>query len=70
LAARRDRTCSLDGNAGNGSVPSKEFGLDRRINLNTVWGSADLNAIPTSSFNTPRDVFNPRQIQFGAKLLF
>jgi hypothetical protein len=38
--------------------------------LNTVWGSADLNTPPISSYNTPRDVFNPRQIQFGVKVLF
>ena len=49
------------------------FNLFNRVNikdLNTVWGGIDLNVAPISSFNTPRDVFNPRQIQFGAKLVF
>ena len=49
------------------------FDLFNRVNikdLNTVWGSADLNVPSISSFNTPRDVFNPRQIQFGVKFLF
>jgi hypothetical protein len=49
------------------------FNVFNRVNvkdLNTVWGSADPNATPISSFNTPRDVFNPRQIQFGARLVF
>lgn len=41
-------------------------------NLNTVWGSADLNTPPPAflGFGTPKDVFNPRQIQFAMKLKF
>jgi len=49
------------------------FNLFDRVNikdLNTVWGSADLSALPISSFKTARDVFNPRQIQFGARFMF
>jgi outer membrane receptor protein involved in Fe transport len=49
------------------------FNLFNRVNirdLNMVYGSFDLNAPPVASFNTPRDVFNPRQIQVGLKLLF
>jgi hypothetical protein len=49
------------------------FNLFDRVNikdLNTVWGSADLSAPPISSFKTARDVFNPRQIQFGARFMF
>jgi outer membrane receptor protein involved in Fe transport len=57
---------------------SSEFSLDffnlfNRVNirdLNTVYGSASLAVAPIASFNTPRDVFNPRQLQFGLKLKF
>jgi hypothetical protein len=41
--------------------------------INTVWGSIDYPGTPppaTLGFGTPRDVFNPRQLQFGAKLKF
>jgi hypothetical protein len=52
------------------------FNLFDRVNvkdINTVWGSIDYpNTPPPASlgFGTPRDVFNPRQVQFGAKLKF
>jgi hypothetical protein len=49
------------------------FNLFNRVNikdLNTVYGSFNLSVPPVASFNTPRDVFNPRQIQFGVKLKF
>jgi hypothetical protein len=49
------------------------FNLFNRVNirnLNTFYGSADLNVPPAPGFGTPRDVFNPRQIQFGIKLKF
>jgi len=49
------------------------FNLLNRTNirdLNTVWGSFDPNVPPIASFNTPRDVFNPRQVQLGLKLRF
>ena len=49
------------------------FNLFNRTNirdLNTVWGSFDPNVPPIASFNTPRDVFNPRQVQLGLKLRF
>jgi hypothetical protein len=49
------------------------FNLFNRTNvrdLNTVWGSNDPNATPIASFNTPRDVFNPRQAQIGLRLRF
>jgi hypothetical protein len=49
------------------------FNLLDRTNirdLNTVWGSFDPNVPPIASFNTPRDVFNPRQMQVGLKLRF
>jgi hypothetical protein len=57
---------------------SSEFNLDffnlfNRVNirdLNTVYGSASLAVAPIASFNTPRDVFNPRQLQFGVKFKF
>jgi outer membrane receptor protein involved in Fe transport len=49
------------------------FNLFDRTNvrdLNTVWGSFDPNVAPIASFNTPRDVFNPRQAQIGLKVRF
>ncbi|HKX27885.1 MAG TPA: TonB-dependent receptor [Blastocatellia bacterium] len=49
------------------------FNLFNRTNirdLNTVYGSSDLSAAPIASFGTARDVFNPRQLQFGLKLKF
>jgi len=52
------------------------FNLFNRINvkdINTVWGSIDYPNTPPPpqlGFGTPRDVFNPRQVQFGAKLEF
>ncbi|HKX28486.1 MAG TPA: carboxypeptidase regulatory-like domain-containing protein [Blastocatellia bacterium] len=49
------------------------FNLFNRVNirdLNTVYGADDFNSAPIASFNTPRDVFNPRQLQFGLKLKF
>jgi hypothetical protein len=49
------------------------FNLFNRVNvkdLNTVWGDADPNVAPIPSFNTPREVFNPRQAQIGLRLRF
>ena len=52
------------------------FNLFDRVNvkdINTVWGSADYPNTPPPpqlGFGTPRDVFNPRQLQFGVKLRF
>jgi hypothetical protein len=52
------------------------FNLFNRNNvkdINTVWGSIDYpNSPPPASlgFGTPRDVFNPYQTQFAAKLKF
>jgi hypothetical protein len=51
------------------------FNLLNRVNvrdINTVWGSIDLNTPPPPQlgFGSPRDVFNPRQLQFAAKLRF
>jgi outer membrane receptor protein involved in Fe transport len=49
------------------------FNLLNRSNvrdLNTVWGSNNPDATPIASFNTPRDVFNPRQAQIGLRLRF
>jgi hypothetical protein len=49
------------------------FNLFNRVNirnLNTFYGSPSLNAPPVAGFGTPRDVFNPMQIQFGFKLKF
>jgi hypothetical protein len=50
------------------------FNLLNRVNVkdvNTVWGSADYPNTPPPAnlgFGTPRDVFNPRQCQFGVKV--
>jgi hypothetical protein len=52
------------------------FNLFDRVNvkdINTVWGSIDYPNTPppaTLGFGTPRDVFNPRQVQFGVKVKF
>ncbi len=52
------------------------FNLFNRVNvkdINTVWGSIDLPNTPPPAqlgFGSPRDVFNPRQAQFAARLRF
>ena len=52
------------------------FNLFDRVNvkdINTVWGGIDYPNTPppaTLGFGTPRDVFNPRQVQFGVKVKF
>ena len=51
------------------------FNLFNRTNVkdvNTVWGTTDINTPPAPQFGfgTPRDVFNPFQTQIGAKLKF
>jgi hypothetical protein len=49
------------------------FNLFNRVNirnLNTFYGSSNLNVAPVPGFGTPSEVFNPRQIQFGFKLKF
>jgi carboxypeptidase family protein/TonB-dependent receptor-like protein len=49
------------------------FNLFNRVNvrdISTVYGSSDPATAPIASFGTPRDVFNPRQIQFSVKLKF
>ena len=56
-----------------GEVSVDVFNVFDRTNvrdLNTVWGSFDPNVPPIASFNTPRDVFNPRQAQVGLKVRF
>jgi outer membrane receptor protein involved in Fe transport len=57
---------------------SSEFSIDffnlfNRVNIrdiNTFYGGANLNLPPAPGFATPRDVFNPRQIQFAVKLKY
>jgi outer membrane receptor protein involved in Fe transport len=52
------------------------FNLFNRVNvkdINTVWGGIDYPNTPPPpqlGFGTPRDVFNPRQMQFAARLRF
>jgi hypothetical protein len=51
------------------------FNLPNRVNitdLNTLYGGNDLSLPPNPilGFGTPRDVANPRQIQYGFKLKF
>ncbi|MEK7829962.1 MAG: TonB-dependent receptor, partial [Acidobacteriota bacterium] len=51
------------------------FNLANRVNitdLNTLYGANDLSLQPNPilGFGTPRDVANPRQIQYGIKLKF
>jgi hypothetical protein len=41
--------------------------------INTVWGSLDYPDVPPPAalgFGTPRDVFNPFQMQFAARFKF
>jgi len=40
--------------------------------VNTVWGSIDITTPPAAQFGfgTPRDVFNPFQMQIGLKVRF
>jgi hypothetical protein len=40
--------------------------------LNTVWGSGDLSRTPPVqfAFGTPRDVFDPRQVQVAVRIDF
>jgi hypothetical protein len=61
------------GGRARGEVSVDVFNVFNRTNirdLNTVWGSFDPNVPPIASFNTPRDVFNPRQLQVGLKVRF
>jgi hypothetical protein len=52
------------------------FNLFNRVNvkdINTVWGGIDYPNTPPPpqlGFGTARDVFNPRQLQFAARLRF
>ena len=49
------------------------FNLFNRVNIrdiNTFYGGANLNLPPAPGFGTPRDVLNPRQIQFALKLKY
>jgi hypothetical protein len=72
LDLRVAREFGLGGRA-RGEVTVDVFNVFNRANirdLNTVWGSFDPNVAPIASFNTPRDVFNPRQAQLGLKVRF
>lgn len=58
-----------------GQVRADVFNAFNRTNvrdLNTVWGSDDLSRQPDAAlrFNTPRDVFNARQLELGVRLTF
>ena len=56
-----------------GEISFDVFNVFNRTNirdLNTVWGSFNPDVPPIASFNTPRDVFNPRQAQLGLKVRF
>ena len=58
-----------------GDIRVDAFNLFNRTNvrdLNTVWGSDDLTRQPDDllRFGSPRDVFNPRQIQLGLRIEF
>jgi hypothetical protein len=49
------------------------FNLFNRVNIrdiNTFYGGANLNLPPAPGFASPRDVLNPRQIQFAVKLKY
>jgi hypothetical protein len=56
-----------------GEISVDVFNVFNRTNvrdLNTVWGSFNPDLPPIASFNTPRDVFNPRQAQLGLRVRF
>jgi len=58
-----------------GEVSVDVFNLFDRVNvkdLNTNWGGFDLSVPPDPllAYGTPRDVFNPRQVQLGVKVRF
>jgi hypothetical protein len=79
---RRPAYCSVDVGASRriaiaGRVHSgirvDAFNLFNRTNardLNTVWGSDDPTRQPdgATAIGSPRDVFNPRQIQLGLRI--
>jgi hypothetical protein len=49
------------------------FNLFNRVNIHditTFYGGGDLRVPSVAGFGSPRDVFNPRQIQFGFSLKF
>src|SRR5262245_9486900 len=49
------------------------FNLFNRVNIRditTFYGGSDLSVPAVAGFGSPRDVFNPRQIQLGLKLKF
>jgi carboxypeptidase family protein len=49
------------------------FNLFNRVNirnLNTFFGNSDSTQAPVPGFNTPSEVFNPRQIQLALRLKF
>ncbi|MBO0857480.1 MAG: TonB-dependent receptor [Chloracidobacterium sp.] len=49
------------------------FNLLNRVNIRSIttfYGSSNLNTPPVAGFGAPRDVANPRQLQFGMKLKF
>jgi hypothetical protein len=49
------------------------FNRDNVKDINTVWGSINYPGTPPPpelGFGTPRDVFNPFQTQFAARLKF
>lgn len=74
LSLRVSRSFAF-GERWKGEFIAEVFNLFNTVNIknfSTVWGSADLNTPPPPflGFGTPRDVFNPREIQFAFRLRF
>jgi outer membrane receptor protein involved in Fe transport len=84
LDLRLSRTLSLGAPSRRLQLIAEVFNLFNRVNVNevnTVYGAPDFVGpvpqhygdgitAPAPSFGTPRNVFNPRQFQFAAKVLF
>src|SRR5262249_32773181 len=72
LDGRVAREFSLGGHA-TAELSVDVFNIFNRANvkdLNTVWGNVDPNVPAIPSFDTPREVFNPRQAQIGFRVRF
>jgi hypothetical protein len=84
LDLRLSRTFNLGARSRKLQLIAEVFNLFNRVNVNevnTVYGAPDFVGpvpqhygdgvtAPAPSFGTPRNVFNPRQFQFAAKVLF
>jgi hypothetical protein len=75
VGVRISRRVAPFGERGSAEVLMEFFNLLNTVNIksfNTVWGSDDLNIPPPAilAFGSPREVFNPRYVQFAVKISF